>query len=323
MSMKNKTEIVVTSVFESAQKALSNTQAHIDIANFQNIVEVIVNTKGKVCFVGVGKSGLIGRKVAATFASVGQPAVFINAAEAMHGDLGIIQEDDCVVMLSQSGATEEVVVLLPHIRERGVPLIAVTGKLDSKLAEQADLVLDSSVEQESCPLGAAPTTSVTVALVLLHAVAVACMNETDFAQKDFARNHPGGSLGKKLFVSVGSIARTEDLPVVKAGDSLQETISVMNEGALGHAFVLDDEGGLQAIFTDGDLRRALSSGKVDVSHMQVGDYASKDFVSVGPGCLASDAWLLIEENQISLLPVLQDGYLVGAVHAKELRHYLT
>lgn len=321
----NKKKIVQSfdSVFEIAIDALECAQKSVDKDEFIRAVEVILQTSGKVCFIGVGKSGLIGRKVAATFSSVGQSAVFINAAEAMHGDLGIIQDTDCVIMLSQSGSTEEVVTLLPHIRERGVPLIAVTGGAGSALGTAADVVLDSSVEKESCPLGAAPTTSTTVTLVLLHALAVACMSETGFAQKDFARNHPGGSLGKKLFVSVMSVAHTQDLPVVTAQHSLRDTIEVMNEGGLGHAFVVDDQDMVRAIFTDGDLRRALSNSDTKITEMLVGEYATKDFCSISTDCLASEAWIIMDENKISLLPILDEGFLKGAVHSKVLKEYLS
>src|SRR5437868_12070918 len=226
--------------------------------SFAAAAELIRGANGRLIITGLGKSGHVGRKIAATFASTGTPAFFVHAAEAGHGDLGMITPDDVVVMLSNSGETDELVLLLPHLKRQGAAIIALTGNEQSSLAQGADVHLDAAVDAEACPLGLAPTASTTAALALGDALALALLDARGFSTEDFARSHPGGALGRRLLTRVSDVMRTgRDLPAVSSGATLAEAIVEMSSKGMGMTSVVDAGARIAGIFTDGDLRRCL------------------------------------------------------------------
>jgi len=297
--------------------ALERAAERID-ARFEEAVERIYGLRGKLIVTGIGKSGLVGAKIAATLASTGTSSFFLHPSEALHGDLGMIGPEDGVLAISYSGESEELSNILPHIRRFGIPLLAMTAGRDSTLARYADIVLDIFVEKEACPLGAAPTASTTLTMALGDALAVALMKRRKFRKEDFASFHPGGSLGKRLFVKVSDIMRRKALPVVEERTPLKEAIVVMSEGKLGNVLVTR-EGKLVAIMSDGDLRRALMAGDLDMNRPVV------EYATPRPRCirdeslLASEALARIEEAKIQLMPVLDgEDRIRGVVHIHDL-----
>src|SRR5688500_17428278 len=228
---------------------------------FVDAVSRIRDCRGRVVVCGIGKSGHVARKVAATLASTGTPAFFVHAAEASHGDLGMITPDDIVIMLSNSGETDELVMLAPHVRRQGAALIAMTGNEQSSLAQSADIHLDAAVDAEACPLGLAPTASTTAMLALGDALAIALLDARGFSADDFARSHPGGALGRRLLTTVRDVMRGGDaLPTVTMGATLAQAVIEMSSKGMGMTAVLDAEGRVAGVFTDGDLRRAVERG---------------------------------------------------------------
>jgi len=298
-------------------QALLDASRHID-ARFVQAVETILGLRGKLIVTGIGKSGLVGAKIAATLASTGTSSFFLHPSEALHGDLGMIGPDDGVLAISYSGESEELSNILPHIRRFEVPLLAMTADPDSTLAGYADVVLDISVEREACPLGAAPTSSTTVTMALGDALAVALMKRRNFKEEDFASFHPGGSLGRRLYLKLGEVARREGLPVVDAQTPLKEAIVVMSEGKLGNVLVTEN-GALQAIMSDGDLRRALMREDFDMERPVI-EYATPDPRSLDdPEMLASDALAHMEAAKIQLMPILdEERRILGVVHLHDL-----
>ncbi len=270
---------------------------------FESVVRLILSCKGRVVICGMGKSGLIGKKIAATLASTGTLSFFMHPAEGLHGDLGMIQHDDVVVLISNSGETEEILRLLPALLHFGNKLIALVGRLDSTLAHNAHLVLDVSVERESCPLNLAPTTSTLAALAMGDALAVALMQERNFQPQDFARFHPGGNLGRRLLTRVADVMHY-NIPVVSIGTPLQETVWVMTSGRLGLAVVLDSEGQLRGLFTDGDLRRAMSSQGVSMND-PVDAFMSTNPLTVESNVMLIEAEELMHQRKIRCLIVLE------------------
>jgi arabinose-5-phosphate isomerase len=246
-------------------KTEANALLNADVSNIEKAVEIAFNTKGKVIVTGVGKSGLIGSKIAATLASTGTPSFFIHPTEALHGDLGMIGKDDSVIAISYSGESEELIKILPHIKRFEVPLIAMTGNKNSTLAKYADVILNIHVEKEACPLNVAPTSSTTLTLAMGDALAVCLMKKRNFTKEDFASFHPGGSLGKKLFVKVKDLMKKE-FPIANENDTLKDAIIKMTEGKIGHVLFLDDNK-VKAILSDGDLRRAMMSEKLSLIHI--------------------------------------------------------
>ena len=274
---------------------------------------------GRLVVMGMGKSGHIARKLAATFASTGTPALFVHPAEAKHGDLGMIQPQDLVLAISHSGETEELCDVLPHIKRMGIALIAMTGRPDSRLARLSDIHLDASVVEEACPLNLAPTASTTAALALGDALAVAVLEASGFSADDFARSHPGGSLGRRLLVRVGDVMRQEDqIPKVSDSALLSQTLIEMTSKRLGMTCVVDGQGRLAGIFTDGDLRRVLEKQKLH-AQTAVKDIMTRQVKTIASEALASEAAHLMEERRINHLVVVDaDNVPVGVIGLHDL-----
>lgn len=309
---------IAQETFHIEADALYKAAERLD-QNFLNAIALILETKGKLIITGVGKSGLVGAKMAATFASTGTSSFFLHPTEALHGDLGMIGKEDTLLAISSSGESEELTKILPHIKRFDIPLIGLTGNKSSTLGSYADVFLDISVEKEACPLGAAPTTSTTLTMALGDALAVALMEKRGFRQEDFASFHPGGSLGKKLFVKIKDLMRTEDLPVIHASATLKEAIVRMSEGKLGTVLIVDASDRFIAILSDGDLRRALMKEGFSLDHLAI-EYASRDPKSyTNTDLLASDALEIIEKSRIQLLPITNDrGNIIGVLHIHDL-----
>jgi len=286
---------------------------------FVRAVELMLACRGRVVVMGMGKSGHIGRKIAATLASTGTPALFVHPAEASHGDLGMITEVDVVLGISNSGQSEEINSLLPTLRRQRVAMIAITGGLDSPLARHADVVLDSSVSQEACPLNLAPTASTTAQLALGDALAVALLDARGFQAEDFARSHPGGALGRKLLTLVADVMRSgAAVPQVSAQATFSDLMREMSSKGLGASAVVDAQGAVQGIFTDGDLRRLVEKGQ-DLRGLCAQDVMHRGPRTVRPDALAAQAAALMELHRItSVLVVDAQGKLVGALNSNDL-----
>ena len=299
-------------------EALQDMQSRLD-DNFLKAVSLILKTQGKLIITGVGKSGLVGAKMAATFASTGTSSFFLHPTEALHGDLGMIGKEDTLLAISSSGESEELTKILPHIKRFDIPLIGMTGNKDSSLGRYADVWLDISVTREACPLNTAPTASTTLTMALGDALAVALMKERGFQKEDFASFHPGGSLGKKLFVKIKDLMRTKNLPVIDEKTPLKEAIVAMSEGKLGNVLIVNESGVLSAILSDGDLRRALMQEGFDMEAPAF-TYATKAPKSYhNTELLASEALEIIEKARIQLLPITDEaGHIVGVLHIHDL-----
>ncbi len=309
---------IAQETFHIESEALTKAAERLD-KNFLDAIELIVNTKGKLIITGVGKSGLVGAKMAATFASTGTSSFFLHPTEALHGDLGMISKEDTLLAISSSGESEELTKILPHIKRFDIPLIGLTGNEDSSLGRYADVFLDISVEREACPLGVAPTTSTTLTMALGDALAVTLMKKRGFKKEDFASFHPGGSLGKKLFIKVKDLMRTKDLPVANDHITLKDAVVTMSEGKLGTVLLTDKEERLCALLTDGDLRRALMQKDFSMNHLAIA-YASKNPKSYhDTELLASDALEIIENDRIQLLPITtEENRIIGVLHIHDL-----
>jgi arabinose-5-phosphate isomerase len=286
---------------------------------FTRAMELLLQCKGRVVVSGIGKSGHIARKIAATLASTGTPALFVHAAEAAHGDLGMITRDDVLVALSYSGEGDELLTMLPIARREGTPLIAMTGNPQSSLARLADVHLDVHVDREACPLNLAPTSSTTAMLALGDALAVACLDARGFGPDDFARSHPAGALGRRLLTYVSDVMRTGDrIPRVTVDTSLLDALREISRKQLGMTAVLDSAGALQGIFTDGDLRRLLERGG-DIRHLKLADVMTRNPLTIAPDVLATEAAQLMDRRKKNqLLVVDASGALVGALHMHDL-----
>jgi arabinose-5-phosphate isomerase len=289
-------------------------------APFVAAVELILNCRGRVVVSGIGKSGHVARKLAATLASTGTPAFFVHAAEAGHGDLGMITPDDVVVMLSNSGETDELTLLMPHLKRQGARIIALTGNEQSSLAQGADVHLDAAVDAEACPLGLAPTASTTAALALGDALALALLDARGFSTEDFARSHPGGALGRRLLTRVSDVMRSgRDLPTVTAGATLAQAIVEMSSKGMGMTAVVDADGRIAGIFTDGDLRRCLSRVR-DIAGTTIAAVMTSSPRTIEATRLAIDCVDLMEAPpKVSQLLVIDaTGRLTGALHLHDL-----
>jgi arabinose-5-phosphate isomerase len=286
---------------------------------FAAAVALILDCRGRVIVSGIGKSGHIARKIAATMASTGTPAYFVHAAEAVHGDLGMITRDDVLIALSNSGENEELLTIVPLVKRQGGRLIAVTGNDASSLAREADIHLDARVDEEACPLNLAPTASTTAALALGDALAVALLDARGFGAEDFARSHPGGALGRRLLTHVRDVMRpTAEVPKVSHGASLPEALLAMTRGGMGMVAVLDDAQRLLGIFTDGDLRRAMEK-LGDLRTTPVGGLATRNPRAIGPDRLAVEAVEMMERHKINQLLVMDEaGNLCGALDMHDL-----
>jgi arabinose-5-phosphate isomerase len=287
---------------------------------FVTAVGMVLNCRGRVVVSGMGKSGHIARKLAATLASTGTPAFFVHAAEAGHGDLGMITPDDVVVMLSNSGETDELVMLAPHLRREGARLIAITGNEQSSLAKGADVHLDAAVDAEACPLGLAPTASTTAALALGDALALAVLQARGFSAEDFARSHPGGALGRRLLTRVADVMRSGSaVPTVSSSASLADAVIEMSGKGMGMTAVIDADARVAGIFTDGDLRRAIERG-VDFRGARVAELMTREPRRIAPERLAIDCVEAMERapKVTQLLVVDEQGRLAGALHLHDL-----
>ncbi|MDA8523361.1 KpsF/GutQ family sugar-phosphate isomerase [Acidovorax sp. NCPPB 4044] len=304
--------------FDIEAAALAGLAARVGDA-FAEAVRRILDTSGRVVVMGMGKSGHVGRKIAATLASTGTPAFFVHPAEAAHGDLGMVTPGDLVLAISNSGESGELTVLLPVLKRLGIPLVAMTGGLHSTLARHADLVLDCSVDREACPLNLAPTASTTAQLAMGDALAVALLDARGFRSEDFARSHPGGALGRKLLTHVSDVMRSGDeVPRVSPEASFSELMREMSAKRLGTSAIADAYGKVLGIFTDGDLRRRIEAG-ADLRSVTARDVMQPGPRTIAPDALAVDAAEMMERHAItSVLVTAADGALVGVVHIGDL-----
>ncbi|MEE4191256.1 MAG: KpsF/GutQ family sugar-phosphate isomerase [Halieaceae bacterium] len=303
---------------ELERDAISDLLARLD-DSFARACEILLSTQGRVVVTGMGKSGHIGTKIAATLASTGTPSFFVHPGEASHGDLGMITPQDSVIALSNSGSTSEVVTLLPLLKRMAVPLITMTGNANSVLARAADVNLDTSVAQEACPMDLAPTSSTTVSLVAGDALAIALLEARGFTAEDFAFSHPAGALGRKLLLKVDDIMHGGDeLPRVSAGTLLDEALVEVSSKGLGLTTVLDADGKLLGVFTDGDLRRALDNN-VDIHSSTIESVMSVDPITIDKEILAAEALHIMEERTITgLIAVDENHRPTGVVKLQDI-----
>ena len=309
---------IAKEVLELEAKELLNA-AHMIGNEMSEATNVIANIKGKLIVTGVGKSGLIGAKIAATLASTGTSSFFLHPTEAMHGDLGMVGKDDAVLAISYSGESEELIKILPHIKRFDIPLIGMARSKESSLGHYSDIFLPLHIEKEACPLDAAPTCSTTLTLALGDALAVCLMKKKNFQKEDFASFHPGGSLGKRLFVKVKDLMLTQALPIVHETTKLKDAIITMSEGRLGNVLITDKDNKLLAILSDGDLRRALMRDDFSMDATAY-EYATKNPKKLDDETLlASDALAFIETYKIQLLAITDKvGTLRGVLHIHHL-----
>ncbi|HMA10867.1 MAG TPA: KpsF/GutQ family sugar-phosphate isomerase [Steroidobacteraceae bacterium] len=303
---------------EIESRAVAQLLPRVDDA-FVRACELCLAARGRVVVSGLGKSGLVGHKIAATLASTGTPAFFLHAAEASHGDLGMVMRGDVLLAISNSGETPELLALLPPLRRLGVPVIAMTGQPGSTLAREAGVCLDVSVAEEACPLNLAPTASTTAVIAMGDALATALLEARGFTSEDFARAHPGGTLGRKLLLHVGDVMRRgDDLPRVPATATVEQGLVEMSRKGLGMTAVVDAAGSLVGVFTDGDLRRALDRG-VDLRGSTMQSAMTPRPRSITPGELAAEAVNRMQEHRITALLVVDaEGQLVGALNIHDL-----
>lgn len=305
-------------VFSIEAAAIRSLRGRIG-AEFQKALDIILNAKGRVVVCGMGKTGIIAQKFSATLASTGTPSLFLHTAEAVHGDLGRVIHNDVMIVLSNSGAGDEMRQLLPLLKKIGVPVIALTGNLKSLLAQHSDVVLDVSVKKEACPLGLAPTASTTAALAMADALAVCLLELKGFKEKDFAFFHPAGALGRRLLLFVEDLMRTgRALPVVREDKTVSEVLVKITQGRAGSAVIVDKNGILSGIFTDGDLRRHLESDQALPKRI-IREVMTKNPTVVKKGMLAAEAMRIMQEKKIDEVPVLDEkGRPVGLLDVQDL-----
>ena len=308
---------IAANVLKTEANELTRNAEILD-GEFENAVETLYQTKGKVVVTGVGKSGHVGAKIAATLASTGTPSFFMHPTEAMHGDLGMIGKDDTLLAISFSGESEELTKILPHVQRFGVPIVAMARDKFSTLGKFSNAFVKLDVSKEACPLDAAPTSSTTLTLALGDALAVCLMEKRGFKKEDFANFHPGGSLGKRLFLKVKDVMRSENLPIVRWNASLKQAIDTMTHGKLGTVLIVDKDGVLDAILSDGDLRRALMREDFDLNDVAIKYATLKPKELNDKEMLAIDALALIERYKIQLLAVVENGVPVGVLHIHDL-----
>ena len=314
-----------TTPIESALRTIEIEKRAIDAlksrigGDFEHSCQLILNCSGRVVVVGIGKSGHIARKVAATLASTGTPAIYVHAGEANHGDIGMITKNDVVMAISNSGKTEEIINLLPFLKRNAIPFISLTGDTDSELGLASTVNLDAHVAEEACPLGLAPTSSTTAALVMGDALAMALLEARGFTQDDFASSHPGGNLGRRLLIRVKDIMHSgEKIPMVKTGTPLTEALLEMSKKGFGLTTIVDSDERLKGVFTDGDLRRAIDSEK-DLQTTLVDTVMSKNYKFISSNSLATEAALLMQNSNIYVLIIENDeGFVEGIVKMHDL-----
>lgn len=307
---------IAKKVLTDESEAIKSLISTIDI-EFEQIVHAVLASKGKVVLTGIGKSAIIAQKISATLNSTGQKAVFMHATDAMHGDLGIIDKEDIIIFLSKSGNTPEIKVLMPLLKRLGNKIIALVSSIESYLAKNSDFVISAHVESEACPLNLAPTTSTTVALALGDALAICLLEARSFSKKDFAKHHPGGSLGKKLYLRVSDIYPNNALPLVIESADIQSVIMEMTTKRLGSTAVVNQNGDLVGIITDGDLRRMLNN-KVDFSTLKASDIMGHSPKTIEPEEYAVNALVKMQDLNITQLVVSEGKNVLGFVHLHDL-----
>ncbi len=305
-------------VIETEAAAISALLNRLD-EGFAQACRYLLDCQGKIVVSGMGKSGHIGSKLAATLASTGSPAFFVHPGEASHGDLGMITAQDVVLALSNSGETNELLTILPLIKRQGVPLIAMTGNPQSTLAQEADVHIDVSVEQEACPLNLAPTSSTTATLVMGDALAIALLESRGFTEEDFARSHPGGALGRRLLLHISDIMHTgDDIPQVPNSATLRDALVEITRKGLGMTNIVDAEGRLTGVYTDGDLRRTLDTG-INIHDCGIAEVMSRACHTAEAGMLAAEGLQIMQEKKINALPVVdEEQRLVGTLNMHDL-----
>ncbi len=305
-------------VIDTELSAVEVLRAEIN-DNFVKACELILACKGRVVITGMGKSGHIGNKIAATMASTGTPSFFVHPGEASHGDLGMITPQDVVIALSNSGETAEILTIIPILKRLSVPMISITGKRTSTLSTEADIDLHAGVEKEACPLGLAPTSSTTVALVLGDALAIALLDARGFTEEDFALSHPGGSLGRRLLLHVKDIMHTgDDIPQVHENDTLRDALLTMTEKGLGMTAIVNGQQNVLGIYTDGDLRRTLDKN-IDIHSALIKDVMTANCKTIQSHLLAAEALTEMQQNKINaMLIVDENNKLVGALNMHDL-----
>lgn len=310
---------IAKEVLETEANELKLAANNISSFDLEKAVDLIVACKGKLIITGVGKSGLVGAKIAATLASTGTSSFFLHPTEAMHGDLGMIGKDDVVLGISYSGESEELIQLLPHLKRFDIPLIAMAKNSQSTLGKYSDFFIDISVTKEACPLDTAPTSSTTLTMAMGDVLAVCLMKKRNFQKEDFASFHPGGSLGKKLFIKVDDLLRRDNLPIVSRETKLKDAIVTMSEGRLGNVIITKENGEISSVLSDGDLRRALMNPNFSIE-CEVDSIATKNPKMINDkNLLASDALKIIEDYKIQLLVVIdENSKLVGVLHIHDL-----
>jgi len=285
--------------------------------NFENAVNMMFSTKGRIVITGMGKSGLIGKKISATLTSTGSPSEYLHPSDALHGDIGIINSDDVVIALSTSGETHEVIRLIDYIKRLGVGLISMVGNMNSSLAKESDVVIDCSIKKEACPIGLVPTASTTLSLAMGDALAVSLMRKKGFSADDFRYNHPGGNIGKKLLKVEHCMHPPDEIPVVKSTDPMLEVIRLVDKKKFGAAIITDERLKIKGIITDGDLRRAFLKGN-NFAESSVSDFMTSDPITITPDSLAVEALNIMEEKKITSLIVAEEKILKGFVHLHDL-----
>lgn len=305
-------------VIEAEARAVQSLGERLD-DDFTRACHAMLECKGRIIVIGMGKSGHIGGKIASTLASTGSPAFFIHPGEAAHGDFGMITDEDVIIAVSNSGETDEIITLLPLIKRLGVPLVALCGKQRSSLGDAATCYIDISVDEEACPLNLAPTSSTTVTLVMGDALAIALLEARGFSERDFARSHPAGRLGRRLLLHINDVMHTGDkMPVVKESVTLSDALLEMTRKGLGMTAIVDEQQKLCGVYTDGDLRRTLDSG-ADVHSTAIADCMSTKFTCIQGGLLAEEALLTMQEKKINgLLVVDEDNTLIGVLNMHDL-----
>jgi len=308
---------IALQTIELEARSVSQLSAYIN-EDFEKAIEAMFACKGRVVVSGIGKSAVIAQKIVATFNSTGTPSIFMHAADAIHGDLGIVQQDDVVIVISKSGESPEIKVLVPLIKNFGNTLIGMVGNMQSYLAKQSDIILNTTVDQEACPNNLAPTTSTTAQLVMGDTLAVCLMEKKGFKSDDFAKFHPGGTLGKKLYLRVSDLYTGNEKPKVKPSDSLKDVIVEMTQKRLGVTAVTDEMGILLGIITDGDLRRMLKNS-VQIDSVKASDIMTRNPKTIGPDELAVSALDLLRKKEITQLAVVGDtGQYLGIIHLHDL-----
>ncbi len=307
---------VAKQVIDDEVEALIGLKNYID-HDFEEIVNIIYDCKGRLIFTGIGKSGHISKKISATLSSTGTSSFFMHSTEAFHGDLGMVQQDDIVVAISYSGETEDLLKTIPLIKKLGCSVIGVSGNIESTLSKISDYHQLIKVDKEACPLDLAPTSSATATLVWGDALAISLMNKKDFKPEDFAKSHPGGTLGRRLLLSARDVMISgDDIPIVKHNELSKDVIKIISEKGIGVTFVKENKE-VTGIITDGDIRRAIDKSNYFFD-MTAQDFMSQSFISVTPDDLASKCLNIMAKKKIGCLAVMQDGALVGVINQKDL-----